>query len=126
MENYIINLTGFGIDDSYIEDINITELKIKRKGDIWNKRTGKKYEENIIRISSTTQYEEGFGPAVDNILCKLETISLLSNLFLNCRYVELQLCIFLDDSNRVPSIHISLEQLQRLSKFNANIDVDIN
>ena len=77
MEEYVINLTGFGIDDSHIERIKINELIIKRKGDIWNKRTGKTYEENIIRISFSTTYEEGFGPVIDKILEKLESKKIL-------------------------------------------------
>ncbi len=126
MEKYVINLTGFGIEDSYINSINIRDLRIIKKGDIWNKRTGKKYEENIIRISLTTTYEEGFGSVIDQILSKLESTSLLSKLFMNCRYVELQIWISLDDENRVPSIHISQEQMTRLTKIKAHIDVDIN
>ncbi len=59
------NIAGFGIEDRLIASVNLPELEIARKGDIWNKRPGKKYEENIITITSIATYEKGFGSAID-------------------------------------------------------------
>ncbi|GBC62893.1 hypothetical protein DENIS_3877 [Desulfonema ishimotonii] len=125
MENYRINLAGFGIDDEFLMHLNINDLEITKKGDIWNKHTGKKYEENIIRISGSTTYEKGFGIAVDSIIKRVESDTLLNNLFHRCEYVELQIWICQDDDHRVPSITLSPEQMEFLIKLKANVDIDV-
>jgi hypothetical protein len=125
MSEYIVNLAGFGIDDDTIASLDNKGLQIKKRGDVWNSRTGKKYPENIISISCDTSYEKGFGPIIDEIINKLKSSQSLLDTFEKCNYVELQIWASLDVDYHVPSIHISLEQMKFLAKINANIDIDI-
>jgi hypothetical protein len=125
MKDYYMNLAGFGIDNDVIASLNEKDFQIKKRGAVWNIRTGKKYPENIISISKDTSYEKGFGPIIDEMINDLKSSQFLLNTFAKCDYVELQIRVRLDEDNHVPSIHISLEQMIFLSEINAHVDVDI-
>ena len=75
MKKYRINLAGFGIDDDKLLSLQpdmVIGLEITRKGEIWNKRTGKKYEENAIRELDYTTNEARFSPKIDDSINMLE------------------------------------------------------
>jgi hypothetical protein len=129
MEQYRINLAGVGIEDDKLLPLQseaVDGLQILRKGDIWNKRTGKKYEENIIRLLDSTTYEIGFSPKVDDFIKTLESNPVLKDAFQNCTLIELQIRVTMrGDEDRIPSIHVSSEQVKYLSVMGARIDVDL-
>ncbi len=129
MGEYTVNLTGFGISDEEIRDLEnspITGLQIIKKGDISNSRLGKTYRENIIRLSNFTTYEIGFSPKIDNFISLIEKNSMVRKAFENCSYVELQIWInILDDETGIPSMHLTSAQMKYLSEINADLDVDI-
>ena len=45
MKKSRVNLAGFGIDDEYLMSIDMPDLEIMRKGEIWRKATDQKFEE---------------------------------------------------------------------------------
>lgn len=129
MKQYRINLAGFGIDDDKLLSLQsnmVKGLEITRKGEIWNKRTGKEYAENIIRLLDSTTYEAGFSPKIDDFIKTLESNPILKNAFQNCTEIELQIRVTMrGDEDRIPSIHISSDQMKYLSEIGARIDVDL-
>ena len=69
MKRYRVRIAGFGLPDEFVPDYRgPINLEIKRKGEIQNKRTSKKYEENSIAIEEHTTYEEGFEEAIDRLI----------------------------------------------------------
>lgn len=129
MKKYRINLAGFGIDDDKLLSLQpdmVIGLEITRKGEIWNKRTGKKYEENAIRVLDSTTYEAGFSPKIDDFIKMLESNSVLKDAFQSCEVIELQIRVKMEgDETGIPSIHITSEQIKYLSQIGARIDVDL-
>ncbi len=129
MDSYHINIAGFGIDDKYLNTLNtlnLNNMEIIKKGDIWNKRTGKKHTDNIIRICTTTTYEDGIKPAVDFLIKQIKKNKQISLLLSKCESVELQIWISYGNEVLIPNIHISREQLSYLAKIGTNIDVSIH
>ena len=126
---YRINLAGVGIEDDdllRLEHELTIELEITRKGEIWNKRTGKKYEENSIRLLDFTTYEMGFSPKIDDIINILEANPILKDAFRSCELIELQIRVTMrGDELGIPSIHITSDQMRYLSEIGARIDVDL-
>jgi len=129
MEQYRINLAGFGIEDDKLLPLEhglSIELEITRKGEIWNKRTGKKHEENFIRLLDSTTYEMGFSPKIDEFIIILESNPILKAAFQSCNMIELQIRItMIGDESRIPHIHISANQMKYLSEIGARVDVDL-
>ncbi|MFA6292174.1 MAG: hypothetical protein WC637_10350 [Victivallales bacterium] len=126
MKKYRVRIAGFGLPDEFVQNYRGSiDLEIKRKGQIHNKRTGSKYDENIIAIEEHTTYEKGFEEAIDRLISLIKTEPRVSGLFDKCSYIELQVWVRLDDENRVPNIHLSPSQVDFLSKMKAHIDVDI-
>jgi hypothetical protein len=129
MEQYRINLAGVGINDDKLlplEDGLSIELEITRKGEIWNKRTGKKHEENIIRLLDSTTYEKGFSPKIDEFITILESNPILKDAFQSCNVIELQIRVtMIGDEIGIPHIQISTSQMRYLSEIGARIDVDL-
>ena len=126
---YRINLAGFGIEDAdlfRLEHGLTIELEINRKGEIWNKRTGNKYEENIIRLLAFTTYEMGFSPKIDDFINILETHPILKDAFRSCDRIELQIRITMrGEEVGIPSIQLSSDQMRYLSEIGARVDVDL-
>jgi len=129
MEQYRINLAGFGLNDDELLPLRVnmvTGLEIIRKGDIWNKKTGKEYAENIIRLLDSTTYETGFSPKIDGFIKILESNPTLKNAFQNCTEIELQIRVTMrGDETGIPSIQLSSSQMQYLSSVGAHIDIDV-
>jgi hypothetical protein len=129
MEQYRISLAGFGIEDdkllSFQSDM-VTGLEIIRKGEIWNKRTGKEYTENIIRLLDFTTYEAGFSPKIDGFIKMLELNPILKDAFQSCDEIELQIGVTMrGDETGIPSIQLSSDQMKYLSEIGAHIDIDL-
>ena len=127
MTQYRVNLAAFGTDSKYLATAEKFGLEITKKGEIWNRRTGTRFDENIIRLLNHTTYEDGFEPAIEEIILKMEESPQLMGMFQNSPKVELQIRIEQsDDDGLVPSIHMTARQLGFLSKIGAEVDVDIN
>jgi len=126
---YRINLAGFGIEDDHLLRLEhglTVELEITRKGEIWNKRTSKRYEENTIRLLDFTTYELGFSPKIDHFIKLLEANPILKEAFRSCNVIELQIRVTMrGEETGIPWIHISSDQMRYLSEIGARIDVDL-
>ena len=129
MNSGTINLAGFGIQDSLLVANENSPLIIRRKGDIWNARTGKKYSENNIRLKKQFQDINDIEDTVNELLSDLNSLG-LNMLFMECREVELQVWILLDDAEEIlanlPAVNFSKEHIHTLNKLNASIDVSIS
>ncbi|WP_027360600.1 DUF4279 domain-containing protein [Desulforegula conservatrix] len=126
MEQFTIRIAGFGLPDEFITDsLGLNALNVNRKGEIWNIRTGKCYEENIIFVKDKTTYESGFEEALDRLIVLFNSCPMISELFTKCSYKELQIWASMGDEKLVPSIHLSPEHVLFLSSINAHIDIDI-
>ena len=129
MEQYRINLAGIGIEDDKLLPLQsdmVMGLEITRKGELWNKRTGKRYEENAIRLMDSTIYEAGFSPKIDDFIKILESNPILKDAFQSCDLIELQIRVTMrGDETGIPSIHITSDQIKYLSEIGARIDVDL-
>ena len=126
MEKYRLNFYIVGIGDAQADQLDNQQIDVKRKGDIWNKRTGKKYEENIAKKTIYTTYEEGFQPIVGELIAFIKENSHTSTLLKHAREISLQICVDLDDECRVPYIRFSPEQLAFFSEINSEIDFHIS
>lgn len=126
MKKYRLNLYVLGLDEAYLDQIDDQQFVVQRKGDIWNKRTGKQYEENIVKKRMYTTYEKGFHSVVDEIITFIEENSIFSKLLCHAREISLQICVDLDEENRVPYIRFSPKQLAFFAKINAEIDFQIS
>ncbi len=126
MENYRLRMAGFGLKDEDIDNIPYNcGLSVYRKGEIKNESSAVKYKENTIILEEITTYEIGYEEAINRIIKKFKTYPELTALFQKCNYRELQVWATLDDENRVPSIHLTPDQIVFLSKMKAHVDVDI-
>lgn len=125
-EKYRLNFYILGVDDALADQLVSQQIEINRKGDIWNKRTGKKYEENIVKKTLYTTYEEGFQPIVDELIVFTEQNPFMGALLEDSREVSLQICVDLDDDCRVPYICFTTRQLVFFSKINSEIDFHIS
>lgn len=123
-EKYRINFKGFGLPDNALSLIPKTaNIEVNLKGEL--QYQNKYCDENIISLKSSTTYENGFKPAIDDQIRFLKGRNDLLELFRKCRDIELQLWIDLNDENRVPSIHFTPEQLSFLAELKVHIDIDI-
>lgn len=129
MGEYRINFAGFGIEDGKLLLLNSSTksmLEINQKGEIWNQRTGKVYEENIIRLLDNTTYEMGFSCKIDGFITMLEENPNLKDAFINCVELELQIRVTMTgEETGIPSIQISSKQMLYLAKLGVRIDIDI-
>ncbi len=124
--NYRLNFYILGIEDEFVDQIDPQQLEIKRKGAVWNKRTGKQYVENIAKKTILTTYEAGFQPAVDQLIKFIKENEFVNILLQSSREVSLQVCVDLDDECRVPYIRFGPEQLDFFSKIQSDIDFHIS
>jgi hypothetical protein len=125
-KNYRLNFYLLGVSDDLISQLDSNQIEIKRKGDIWNKRTGKRYNENIVKKIIYTTYEEGFQLAVDKLISFIGSNPQYKNIIAFAKEVTMQICIDLDEECRVPYIKFTSEQLAYLSAINSDIDFHIS
>ena len=126
MENYRLRMAGFGLQYEDIDNIPYNcGLSVYRKGKIKNESSAVKYKENTIILEEITTYEIGYEESINRIIEKFKTYPELTALYEKCNYRELQVWITLDDEYRVPSIHLTPDQIVFLSQMKAHVDVDI-
>ena len=126
MEKYRLNFYIVGINDIQVEQLENYLIDIKRKGDVWNKRTGKQYKENIAKKTIYTSYEKGFEPIINELIFFIKENTFVSRLLEHAREISLQICVDLDEECRIPYIHFTSEQLSFFSKINSEIDFQIS
>lgn len=126
MNKYRLFLSGFGLDDIILESLDDNIIEIKKRGEIWNKVTGKRYEENIIRFKCDVDYNLGYESAISILVGKIKNDQCLLKALLACNYLELQIFIDGECETPIPSIHINHEHLSFLTALNAHIDISIN
>lgn len=122
---YRLALAAFDVADDYAFLPNIANVVCLRKGDIWRSKTGERYTENIVKWIEPVDYALGFGPAIDLILKNLQDCEYLRNVAANCRELEVQVLVSLDDDCRVPHVHFTSQQLNVLGSIGASIDCHI-
>jgi hypothetical protein len=126
--SYTAGISAFGFDLSLV---NINELpldiELVKIGDILNERTNKRCDENTLKIEISVKFEDGFSNAVDQLLNRINDNDILSTIFNNSEYIELQIWIkSYGGELLVPSIHFTKEQISKLSILSANIDISID
>jgi hypothetical protein len=126
MKKFSMSLIGVGFDESFFKSVNCDSLQFYRKGDVWRKRTGQTYEDNIARLSINVTIEEGYSEALNRLMDMLDKNPSLLALTLNCREVEVQFSIAVEEYPDFPWLHLDSEQVKYLSKINAEIDVNIS
>ncbi len=124
-DSYRVRIAGWGIEASSLPDSPSPELKIRHAGEVISSRTGKRESENHIWIEASTTYEAGFEQPLDELINILKASDLLRGAFAECRHVEVQIWVSLNDENHVPSIHLSPDQIGFLSELGAHLDVDV-
>ena len=123
MDNYTVRLTGFGAPDTSIEIAISACLEIMRKGDVWNKRTGRQFDENVFSLTESVTYEEGFTVGIMRIIEKIDKSDILLSLYTTCTHVELQVWASPNVSRSIPSIHLTKEQVKWLADIHADVDI---
>jgi len=81
-EKYRINFKGFGLPDnalSLIPKMDIIEVNFK--GDLQYPNINKYFDESIISLKSSTTYENGFEPAINDLIRFLKGRNDLLELF---------------------------------------------
>jgi len=130
MYDFSVSLICVGFDDGLIESLKQEDICVSRKGDIWRKRTGQKYQDNIVRLTLPATHDGGgYGGALDCLIAKIKNEEILLNLVSKCRVVEVQFSAsidFSDDSQSMPWLHLSTQQLLFLTKINAEVDIHIS
>jgi hypothetical protein len=76
-------------------------------------------------IEEITTYETGFEPAVGRLLARIEESPELASALESSAERELAIWVTFDDENRVPCIHLSPDQVRRLSELEIHIDIDV-
>ena len=125
MCNYDLYLAGFGFSDKYLGSPSLSSFVIHRKGEIWRRKTGEKYQENIFKYRVSVSYEAGFGPAIDEIITLLNKDVFLSHIVASCKYVELQVKIETDDDLKIPHMHFTDRQMYFLGLSGIDLEVNI-
>jgi hypothetical protein len=126
MNNFRLNLHIIGFEDTLIGALNLEDIVVMRKGDVWNKRTGKQFTENSIEKTVQTTYEEGFGPALDKMIQFIVKNPTILNLIKIARLVSFQICVDLDDECNIPYIGVTKEQIAYLAEINAELEFHIS
>jgi len=126
MSEYIVNLAAIGLPDDMVRADTLPSIfNVKRKGEIWNSRTGKLYTENSVRLEDKTVYEEGYDQAFNRLFSLVNKDVTIRKYFEVANHVELQVWLWIDDDAGVPSLHFEPEHIAFLNSLKAHIDVDI-
>jgi hypothetical protein len=126
MSKYTVNLAAFGLPDDMVQvDTLPSVFYVKRKGEIWNSRTGKIHTENFVRLEDKTVYEEGYDQAFNRLFSLVNKDATIRKYFEVANYVELQVWLWIDDDVGVPSLHFEPEHISFLNSLKAHVDVDI-
>ena len=125
MDKYTVRFTGFGAADSAVDIAKSMGLEVMKKGDVWNKRTGKQFDENVFSLTETVSYAEGFDVGIMRLVKIINGSAQLLSIYKACAYIELQIWISPSASRSIPSIHLRNEQLRWLSEIRADVDVAI-
>lgn len=122
MVNCIVTLAGFGADSDAIKMLDLQTVEVMHEDDVWRRRTGETYGENIVRISEVLRQSEGVEQAVKRLEARWRGSPALQSAIASCNYIELQVHAT-DCDQEMPCIHLSAEQLVWLAECGAQIDV---
>ena len=126
MSKYTVNLAAFGLPDDMVQaDILPSIFDVKRKGEVWNSRTGKLYTENCVMLEGKAVYEEGFSQAFNRLFARVNEDYTIRKYYEVANQVELQIWLWIDDDTGIPSLHFEPEHISFLNSLKAHIDVDI-
>ena len=126
MSKYTVNLKAFGLPDDMVRADTLPSMfVVKRKGEIWNPRTGKLYTENIVWLEDKTVYEEGYDQAFSRLFSRVNEDETIRKYYEAAKYVELQVWLRIDDDTGIPSLHFEPEHISFLNSLKAHVDVDI-
>ena len=126
MQNFYLNLICIGFGEQFFDSLTIENLRFHRKGDIWRKRTGQKYKDNIAKLSLPVDTDNGYGATFDHLKEMVESEITLLALLQDSREIEVQFSASLDDENHMPHLHLTVQQIEFLLKINAEIDIHIS
>ena len=125
MEKYRLNLYISGVDNE-LDESCIGDVKILRKGDVSNKRTGKKFSETIVTKTIYVDYESGFNYAIDKMINFIINNQKITEIINKSKNVTFQVCVDLDEECNVPYINFTPKQLNYLVGINAEIEFHIS
>lgn len=126
MHDFSLNLICVGFDEGLLGGLEQEGVRVFRKGDIWRKRTGQKYQDNIARLTLPVTHDSGYGDTLDRLITRINNEDTLSNLLLKCREVEVQFSASLDNELQMPHLHLTAQQLHFLSNINAEVDIHLS
>lgn len=123
MSDFSLNLICEGFEENFLVALNTENITILRKGEAWRKQIIKN---NIIILTLQVTMEHDYGIALNNLIEQFEVQNPLQSLVLNSRYVEIQFSISVNDNLLLPCLHLTNEQLEFISKINAELDFSIH